>query len=80
MFRVKPYTKCIDCIRTDQFKCKSCMDKLVNSIMTTKDNFVTKQLTRKSPKSNYLLENKYSTTLSKSFSVTKTVMKPSTSS
>lgn len=55
MFRVKPYTKCLDCILTDHLKCKKCMDKLVNDIMTSKDSFVTKQVMRKSPKSRYML-------------------------
>lgn len=59
MFRVKPYTTCLDCIRTDHLKCKNCMDKLVNDIMNSKDSFNTKQLIRKSPKSRYMLENKH---------------------
>ena len=36
MFRLKPYTKCIDCIKTDKIRCKDCMDKLVNEIMDKK--------------------------------------------
>jgi hypothetical protein len=59
MFRVKPYTKCIDCIRTDHFKCKNCMDKLVNEIMANKDTGVPKHLLRRSPKYKHLYDNKY---------------------
>lgn len=59
MFRIKPYTKCIDCIRTDQFKCKNCMDKLVSDIMANKDNGKPKHLLRRSPKYKHFYDNKY---------------------
>lgn len=59
MFRVKPYTKCLDCIRTDHLKCKNCMDKLVNEIISKKENGSPKYLLRRSPKYKHLYDNKY---------------------
>ena len=59
MFRMKPYTKCLDCIRTDNIKCKNCMDKLVNDIMNKNQHASTKVLLRRSPKYKHLYSNKY---------------------
>ena len=59
MFRVKPYTKCVDCIKTDSIKCKNCMDKLVLDIMNKNNNSSAKHLLRRSPKYKHLYSNKF---------------------
>lgn len=32
MFRVKPYTKCIDCLTQDKLRCQNCMEAIIEDI------------------------------------------------
>ena len=32
MFRLKPYTKCVDCLTNDKLKCKKCMQAIIKDI------------------------------------------------
>lgn len=32
MFRIKPYTKCIQCLSNDKLKCRKCMESIIEDI------------------------------------------------
>jgi predicted nucleotide-binding protein (sugar kinase/HSP70/actin superfamily) len=59
MFRVKPYTKCLGCIRTDRIKCKDCMEHLVQNASSRHSGKGAYDVLRKSPKYKKLLDKKY---------------------